>query len=164
MTKAKETKQDIKKVHPVHTLTPFEEMDRFFESQFPLEWRRPFHFTRPSWSKLGEPFEGKIPNVDVIDRDGEIVVKAELPGVDKKDLDISVTKNTVTIKGSTHHEEKEEKGDYYRSEMSHGSYLRTLSLPSDVNEDKAKADYKDGVLKLTLPKMEKSKRRTLKIE
>ena len=164
MTKEKETKKDIQKAQPARALSPFEEMDRFFESQFPSGWIHPFHWTRPSWSKLGEPFEGKMPKVDVIDRDGEIVVKAELPGVDKKDLDISVTKNSVTIKGSTSHEEKEEKGDYYRSEISRGSYSRTLTLPSDVNEDKAKADFKDGVLELTLPKVEKAKRRTIKVE
>ena len=75
---------------------------------------------------MATPYEGKTPSVDVIERDNEIMVKAELPGVDKKDLDISVTSNTVTIKGSTSHEEKEEKGDYYRCEISRGSYSRTL--------------------------------------
>jgi len=75
-----------------------------------------------------------------------------------------VTKNTVTIKGSTSHEEKEEKGDYYRSEMSRGSYSRTLALPSDVEADKAKAKFKDGVLELTLPKLKKAKRRSVKVE
>jgi HSP20 family protein len=93
-----------------------------------------------------------------------VIVKAELPGVDKKDLDISVTQNTVTIKGTTSHEEKEEKGDYYRCEMSHGSYSRTLSLPADVDEKKSKAKFKNGVLELTLPKLKKSKRHTVKVE
>jgi HSP20 family protein len=100
----------------------------------------------------------------VIDRDNEVVVKAELPGVDKKDIDISVTQNTVTIKGTTSHEEKEEKGDYYRCEISRGSYSRTLSLPADVDEEKTKAEFKDGILELTMPKKKKSKRHTIKVE
>ena len=164
MDKETQTKKDIQKAQPAHVLSPFEEMDRFFENQLAAGWMHPLQWARPSWSKLGGPFEGKMPNVDVIDREKEIVVKAELPGVDKKDLDISVTKNTVTIKGSTSREEKEEKGNYYRSEISRGSYSRTLTLPSDVNEDKAKADFKDGILELTLPKVTTEKRRTIKIQ
>ena len=109
-------------------------------------------------------FEGKTPSVDVIEKDDEVIVKAELPGVDKKDLDISVTNNTVTIKGSTSHEEKEEKGDYYRSEISRGSYSRTLSLPAEVDEEKTKAKFKNGILKLTLPKLKKSKRHNVKVD
>jgi HSP20 family protein len=166
MTKAEkeETKQEVQKVQPAHTLSPFEEMERLFEGYFPRGWSRPFHLERPSWGELAAPFEGKMPRVDIVDRDEELVVKAELPGVDKKDLDISVTENAVTIKGSTSHEEKEEKGDYFRSEISRGTYSRTLTLPSDVEADKAKAKFKDGVLELTLPKLKKAKRRTIKVE
>lgn len=164
MTKEKESKQDIQKAQPARVMNPFEEMDRLFEGHFPSGWMRPFHWPRPSWGELSAPFEGKMPKVDVIDRDKEIVVKAELPGVNKKDLDISVTKNTVTIQGSTSHEEKEEKGDFYRCEISRGSYSRTLTLPAEVNEDEAKAEFKDGILELTLPKVEKAKRRTIKVE
>ncbi len=164
MSKEKETKKDIQKAQPTRVMSPFEEMDRLFESPFSSGWMRPFHWPRPSWGELAAPFEGKMPKVDVIERDHEIVVKAELPGVDKKDLDISVTKNTVTIQGSISHEEKEEKGDVYRCEISRGSYSRTLTLPSEVNEEKAKAKFKDGILELTLPKVEKAKRRTIKVE
>lgn len=111
-------------------------------------------------------FEGKTPKVDVIEKgnDNDIIVNAELPGVDKKDLDISVTNNTVTIKGSTSHEEKEEKNDYYRCEISRGSYSRTLSLPAEVDEEKTKAKFKNGILKLTLHKLKKSKRHNVKVE
>lgn len=160
----KQSKQDIQKVQSARSLSPFEEMERMFESYFPRGWMHPFfNWERPSWGELAAPFEGKMPRVDIVDHDEEIVVKAELPGVDKKDLDVSVTENTVTIKGSTSQEEKEEKGDYYRSEISRGTYSRTLSLPSDVAADKAKATFKDGVLELTLPKMKKAKRHTIKV-
>jgi len=161
---AKETKKEIKKAEPARPVSPFEAMDKLFESHFPRGWMRPFRMEWPSWAEGMAPFEGKTPKVDVIDRDDEVLVKAELPGVDKKDVDISVTRNTVTIKGTTSHEEKEEKGDYYRCEMSRGSYQRTVMLPADVAEDKAKAKFKDGVLELTLPKLEKAKRHTVKVD
>jgi HSP20 family protein len=160
----KDSTQEIQKVQPARALSPFEEMERLFEGYFPRGWMRPFGWERPSWGELTAPFEGKMPRVDVIDRDEELIVKAELPGVDKKDLDVSVTENTVTIKGSTSHEEKEEKGDYHRSEMSRGTYSRTLTLPTDVEADKAKATFKDGVLELSLPKMKKAKRHSIKVD
>ena len=159
----KESKQEVQKVEPTHAISPFEDMERMFDNYFSRGWMRPFHMEWPSFPKM-KAFEGKIPSVDVIERDNEVVVKAELPGVDKKDIDISVTTNTVTIKGSTSHEEKEEKGNYYRCEMSRGSYSRTLSLPADVDEEKTKAKFKDGILELTLPKLKKSKRHTIKVE
>lgn len=159
----KESKQEVQKVEPAQVMSPFEEMERMFDDYFSRGWMRPFRMDWPSFPKM-KAFEGKIPSVDVIDRDNEVIIKAELPGVDKKDIDISVTANTVTIKGSTSHEEKEEKGDYYRCEISRGSYSRTLSLPADVDEEKTKAKFKDGILELTLPKLKKSKRHTIKVE
>jgi HSP20 family protein len=105
-----------------------------------------------------------MPKVDIIDRDDEVFIRAELPGVDKKDIDISMTDNTVTIKGETRKEEKEEKGDYFRRETSHGCYTRTLSLPADVNTDKTNATFKDGVLELTMPKIERAKRRNIEVK
>ncbi len=157
-------KKDIQKVEGKHSLSPFEEMDRLFDNYFSRGWLSPFHFEWPSHRKLAAPFEGKTPTVDVIDRENDIVVKAELPGVDKKDIDVSVTSNTVTIKGTTRKEEKEEKDNYYHREISSGSYARTLSLPVDVDEDKAKATIKDGVLELVLPKVVKAKKRNVKID
>ena len=75
-----------------------------------------------------------------------------------------MTNNSITIKGSTKAEEKEEKGDYHRCEISQGAYSRTLSLPSEVDTDKAKAKFKHGVLKLTIPKVKKSKHISVKVE
>ena len=162
--KGKESKQEVKKSEPARALNPFEEMDKYFASHFPSGWMRPFQWPRMSWGELSAPFEGKTPNVDVIDREGEIIVKAELPGVDKKDIDVSVSKNSVTIKGKTSHEEKEEKGNYYRCEISSGAYSRTLPLPAEIDEEKAKANIKDGILELTLPKVEKAKSKKINVE
>jgi len=157
-------KQAVQKAAPERPVSPFEAMDRLFEGYFPRGWLRPFRMEWPSWAETAAPFEGKPPKVDIIDRDDEVVIKAELPGVDKKDIDLSVTRNSVTIKASTSHEEKEEKGDYYRCEMSRGSFARTVMLPADVAEDKARAAFRDGILELTLPKLQETRRRTVKVE
>jgi HSP20 family molecular chaperone IbpA len=94
----------------------------------------------------------------------EVLVKAEIPGVTKDDLEVSVDESTVTIKGQTSHEEKEEKGDYYRSEIRRGAFSRTIALPREVDASKAKATFKDGILELSLPKVAKSKRVAVKVE
>jgi HSP20 family protein len=159
----KGTKQTLQKTEPAHALSPFEDMERFFDDYFSRGWLQPFRWARPSWGDLPMPFEGKMPRVDVVDRENVIIVKAEVPGVNKDDLDISVTENTVSIKGSTSHEEKEKKGDYYRCEISSGSFSRVVPLPANVDAEKASSKFKDGVLELTLPKLQKAKRHTVKV-
>jgi HSP20 family protein len=161
---ATEAKQEgqVTETHPVHALTPLQEMERLFDTFSRRSWLRPWRFEWPSFPETA--FNGRIPNVDVIDDENEIVVRAEVPGVEKKDLDISVGEDSVTIKGSTRHEEKETKGDYYRHEITSGAFSRTVGLPAAVDGAKAKADFKNGVLNLTLPKVEKAKRHTVKLD
>lgn len=156
----------VQKSVPMRALSPFDEMEermtRLFEDYFPRGWMRPFHWGHPMMREFPR-FEMKMPNVDIIDRDNEIILKAEIPGVDKEDLRLSIDEDTVTISGKTSHEEKEEKGDYFRSEIHRGSFIRTIALPREVNGAKAKASFKDGILELTMPKLEKSKRVTVNI-
>lgn len=152
---------------PARLVTPFEEMDRMFDRYFsgflPRSWLRPLRSNFPELGDL-ETLELRAPKVDIVERDDEIVVRAEIPGISKDDLDISVTDSSVTIKGSTKHEEKEEKGDYYRKEISQASFARTVALPNYVDADNVKAVFNDGVLELKLPKVTKSKRRTITVE
>jgi HSP20 family protein len=155
---------EVQAAAPARALSPFEEIDRFFESLLPRGFARPWRWDWPSMTETSMPFEGRMPRVDVIDRDNEVLVRAEVPGVDKKDLDVSVTESSVTIKGTASHEQKEEKGDYYRCEIARGSFSRTLRLPADVDGDKAKASFKDGVLELAIPKVVKAKRRSVKVD
>ena len=179
MAKEKEAKKEVantektaavQRVESAHALSPFEEMnrrmeqmERAFEDFFPTPWTRGFRF--PSlWKGKAFSMEGLTPKVDIVDRDDQVVIRAELPGVEKDDLQLSVTENTVTLKGETKKEEKEEKGNYYRSEINRGSFLRTFSLPCEVDGSKAKADFKNGVLELSLPKVAKSKRHSVKID
>lgn len=159
----KNKESEMQRVEPGRVMPPFEEMEHWFENFFPRRLAHPFRTDWPSWGELTAPFEGRMPKVDVVDRDDEVVVRAEVPGVEKDDLDVSVADNSVTIKGETKREEKEEKGDYYRSEISRGSFSRTVALPSDVDTAKVKAEFKDGFLELTMPKIAKTKRRTVKI-
>lgn len=144
----------------------FKEMDRFFEEYLPHRWWRQFHLGTPG--AMGghhlRPFAGKTPSVDIIDRDDDFLIKAELPGVDKKDISISIANNALTLEASMGKEEKEEKDAYYRQEICRGSYRRTIQLPAAVKENEAKATFKNGILELTLPKMEKTKRATIKVE
>lgn len=160
--------KEIKKPAPTHALSPVDEMDRLMERMFegfmPRGWMRPWQWERPSWSRLPAPFEGRMPTVDVVDRENEVVVRAEVPGVEKKDLDVSVAEDSITIKGSTRREEKEEKGDYHRREIVSGSFARTVALPAVVDTARAKASFKDGVVELTLPKIEKARKRKVNIE
>lgn len=148
----------------MHHMTPFEEMERLFEGLMPADWSRPIQWEWPRMARMRMPFEGKLPSIDIVDRESEILLRAELPGVDKKDLDITVSDDSVTIKGSTKQESKEEKGDYYRCEISQGSFARTIALPCAVSSEKGKASFKDGMLELVLPKTAPSKRRSIKVE
>jgi HSP20 family protein len=159
---AEESKKEVQST-PARTMTPFDEMDRMMNRFFRRGWMRPWRFEWPTFPEM-EMSEMKVPSVDVVDRENEVVVKAEVPGVDKKDLDISVGEDSVTIKGETHHEEKEEKGDYYRREISSGSFSRTVPLPATVDGAKAKANFHDGMLELTIPKVEKAKRHNVKVD
>jgi HSP20 family protein len=130
----------------------FGDVDRMFDDFINRRWARPF----------GELAES-LPSVDVIDRDDEVVVRAEVPGYKKEEIEVSVSNSTLTLKGETKSEEKEETGDYYRCEISRGSFTRTIALPAAVDEAKARASMKDGMLELTLPKLEKAKRHTISI-
>src|SRR3989304_789857 len=137
----------VSKGAPERMLRPalFSDFDRMFDDFFGRRWMRPAGWGRP----FGEMVA--LPSGDVIDRDDEVVVRAEVPGYKKEDIEISVSDSSLTIKGEMKAEEKEEKGDYYRCEISHGAFTRTVALPAEVDDSKAKAPMEDGMLELTLP-------------
>ncbi|WP_333841191.1 Hsp20/alpha crystallin family protein [Pelomicrobium sp.] len=167
---AEETKKEVavtkgKEVERVtaRPLSPFEDFERMFDELLSYRFPRLFRWdwpTIPDVARIG----ARVPKLDIIDRDAEVVVRAEVPGVNKEDIEISLTGNVLTIKGESKREEKEEKGDYYRCEISRGAFSRTVSLPAEVDESKAKASLSDGVLEITLPKTETAKKRTIKIQ
>lgn len=176
--KKEEKSKELQKMSPQGVSSPFErflspsdsgflqEMDRFFDEYLPRRWWHQFRHGVPGGiaSHAMAPFGGKTPSVDVIDREDEILIKAELPGVDKKDIKITIANNTLTLEASVSKEDKEEKDEYFRQEICRGSYRRTLELPTFVKEGEAKATFKNGILELVLPKTEKTKRLTIPVE
>jgi len=143
---------------------PWNEMERWFNGFGRQGWLHPFFGEWPKEMKAAAPFEGRMPRVDMVDKEGEIVIRAELPGVKKGDIEVTLSENTVKIEAHMAVEETEEKGEYYRREMSQGNFQRTLALPESVDEANAKASFTDGVLELKLPKMEKTPRRKVKVD
>lgn len=106
-----------------------------------------------------------IPNIEVKDKGKEYRVTAEVPGMEEKDIDISLDENVLTLQGerrSEYQEEDKEKG-FFRSEISYGNFYRAIPLDEEVDEDKVEANYKDGMLKITLPKKEGMKKKSRKI-
>lgn len=136
---------------------PLSEVERFYESLFPIGWLRPLKARWPV-------FDRDIPAVDVIDQDDHILVRAEVPGVKKEDIEVSLSDSTITICGRTKEEEREEKDEYYYHETKQGEFSRIIVLPDAVDAARASAKMKDGVLKITLPKAERAKRQAIKIE
>ncbi|MEJ2684366.1 MAG: Hsp20/alpha crystallin family protein [Candidatus Sulfobium sp.] len=157
----KESKEMVK-VEPTRPLSRFEEMEREFEDFF----RRPFSMMMPSWWRVPKMPEVTSPAVDIFEDNGNVVVKAEMPGMTKEELDVKIAGNVLTISGEKKKEEKVEKQNYFRMERSYGSFTRSFSLPSDVQTDKIKAQFRDGVLQITLPKTAEAieKQKKVKIE
>ena len=130
-----------------------EAMDRLFEESF----IRP----RTGWlATLG----AEALAVDMYETDQDVVVKSSVPGVKPEDLDITITGDTLTIKGETKTEEKVEKANYIRQERRYGAFCRSLTLPTTIVTEKAKAEFENGVLTLTLPKAEEVKPKTIKVK
>lgn len=158
------TKNAVSKLNDRETLpTRFEEWNPFFALRNEMD--RVFDnffrgFDVEPFAKGSGTFQ---PKVDMADSEKEIIVSVELPGMDEKDIDLSLTKDALTIKGEKK-EEKEEKGkNYHRMERSYGSFTRTLSLPVEIDTNKAEAAYKKGILTVVLPKTEKAVKETKKI-
>jgi len=102
--------------------------------------------------------------VDLSETDGHVVVKAALPGIQPEDVDISVSDGVLTIKGETKSEEKGETENYHRREIRYGAFSRAITLPSEVDDAKAEAEFRDGVLTVTLPKAEEARPKQIKVK
>lgn len=103
------------------------------------------------------------PAVDIYEQGNDIVLKAELPGVDPKDVDIRLENNVLTLRGERRFENEVKKENYHRVERSYGTFSRSFTLPSVVNQTGIKADFKDGMLKVVLPKREEAKPKQIEI-
>jgi len=145
-------------------LHPLTEIERAFERLLAKDWLSLRKASLPSWDALFELNGNRLPKMDVLNRDSEIFVRAEIPGIEKKDINISVTDNLLTIKGQSRSEKKEEQGDYHWQEISSASFARSVMLPGAVDTAKSTAVLKDGILEVTLPKLEGSRRKNIAIK
>jgi len=151
-------KTEPENVVPFRPMSMLEEVERMFESLVPQGWLRGVRGEHPPL------LTNIMPQIDVVEQDDTILVRVALPGVEKDDLEVSTTQHTVTIRGKSRKESREEKGEYYRREISTGNFLRTVNLPAAIDESKIKAHFKDGLLEVTLPKLESAKRHSIHIE
>jgi HSP20 family protein len=124
------------------------------------------------WDSLVEGKPGRrieemgewLPSLDVSETKNDLIVKAELPGLDPKEIDISVVDGNLTIKGEKEQEKEEKEENYHLVERSYGSFARSIRLPRDVQSEKISASFKNGILKITLPKSEEAKKKEIKIK
>jgi HSP20 family protein len=127
-----------------------DQMDRIFEDFF---------------SRSPVSYEGYgVVNLDMVQTDDEVIVKASVPGIKPEDLNISVTGDTLTIRGEMKNEDEVKDVNYHLREIKYGSFARSVLLPSQVVADKAKADFENGMLKLVLPKAEEVKPKTITVK
>ncbi len=141
---------------------PFEELremqrslDRLFDE---LTGQRPLRRREPREPVVWEPA------VEVFETDQEVVVRAELPGVDPKNVNVTVQDNTVTIEAEAKEEQEERGRNYLRRELRYGQFSRTLALPTEVKAEEARATYRNGLLELRVPKSERAKPKQVKVD
>jgi HSP20 family protein len=137
--------------------SPFRELARFERDMEEMFGRL------PAWS-WAEREGGWAPAVDMVDRKDEIVLRADLPGLDEKDIEVTVQDGSLIIRGERREETEEKKEDYYYSERTYGVFARTLPLPTGVEADNVKATFKNGVLEVHLPKAKEAKGKKIEVK
>jgi HSP20 family protein len=166
MAKAEKVKEKGKAVtpwQPVSEIARMERnMERMFEDFFGPRWSP---FRRSFWPMRQAAAMSSV-EVDVYEEKEEVVVKAELPGMEKDEININVSDHVLTLKGEKKKEEDVKDEDYHFSERSYGAFVRSIEFPTQVQTEKAKASFKNGVLEIRLPKTEEAKKReiTVKVE
>ena len=162
--------KEVKETKPVVThrmeAAPrrFSDVERMFEDWFEDFSSRPFRrLWRPAFSRL-RAISLEAPALDVYEQKDDLIVKAEIPGLTKDELDISLEGNTLTIKGEKKKEEEVKEDDYYRCERTFGAFSRSVELPMEVQTDKVNASFKNGVLEIRLPKTEEAKKNVVKVK
>lgn len=164
-TVSTEPRHEIAETHPSQLFSPAREVERFFDRLMPRAWMHPFGLDWPAWGGMEEALKSvRAPRLDVIDRDKEILVRAELPGVEKKNVDVSLSDNVLVIKGSVNRESEKQKEGYFRREIARNDFSRSLALPEGVEMTKINASLKNGVLEVVLPKKESVQRRPVEVK
>ena len=139
-------------------LRPFtHSMEEFFGGHFPRRWMEgffePYAWKKPFWDEAEGTFD-VLPRVDILDRDEELFIRAEMPGIKKDDLEITISGDRLTFEAKRDYEEEVKEDEYFRHEMAYGRLFRTIHLPVEIVADKALAELKEGILEVHLPKVE----------
>jgi len=137
---------------------PIAQMDRLFDEVF----KRPF-FSLWSPRLGGEEMEQLYLPVDIFEDGESVIVKCEIPGIKKEDINVQLTPDSITISGKKGSEQRVQQKDYYRLECSYGSFTKTCQLPVEILTDKARAVFKDGVLEVRIPKSQEAAQRVRKL-
>ena len=136
-------------------------MEEFFEDFPPRRWMETFGPLGWNWP-IGIDYERAF-RLDVVDHDEELVVRAELPGVEKDDVKVEIVGDRLMIEAEREFEEEDEKKDFYRHELGYGKLMRTVSLPVEVNPEGIHAELNEGILTVTLPKIRVAEKHTVKV-
>jgi len=145
---------------PLRELSPLRDFERMRRDMDRL-WD---FFFEGGLRKRAEEVGEWFPALDVSETKNDIVIKTEVPGLDPKEIDISLSEGILTIKGEKKQEKEEKEENYHLIERSFGSFSRSIRLPRDVQGDKISASYKNGVVRVTLPKSEEAKKKEIKIK
>lgn len=144
-------------------VTAFSDVERFFDRIFSRNALRS-RFDDSFMDELFPDIKQSSPKINMVERDSEFVVKAEMPGVEREDLVVTVGNSSVTIRGHVRDEESEETGDFCHHEIRQSHYYRSLALPQEVDVDHVKAQFKNGMVTLALPKMMNENSRNIAFE
>ena len=144
--------------------TLHKEMDRLFDEFWKDGGRR--LMANPPWPGSAESWSSTevMPRIDATEDDNAFQVRVELPGMDRKDVDITLSGGMLTIRGEKKREDEEKGKDFYRRERSFGSFRRTLPIPTEVDESKIEASFRKGVLTIELPKSEEARKKITHID
>lgn len=141
-------------------------MEEFFGNRFPGRWMEGF-FEPLAWRwPFGEGVEERFdafPKLDILDKEDALVIRAEMPGIKKDDIEITVAGDRLTLEAKREYKEEEKKDEFYRHELAYGRLYRVVRLPVDIKVDDAKAELKDGILEIRLPKTEATTPYTVKV-
>lgn len=141
----------LMRLQPIYGLNTFKrDFDRMFDQLSNLTWE-------------GLDANSQTPAIELKETDTDVILRAEVPGMSAENLDVQVTRNAVAITGENRHEQKSETKGYFHSEFRYGRFQRIVPLPAKVENDQVKAEFKDGILTLTLPKAADERRKVVKV-
>lgn len=142
----------------------FDEMDRAFDRMMSRGLLQPFRSLWPDWAPFQPDLDVRVPRVDMVDRDDELLIRAEVPGIEKEHLHLELAGDLLTIHGEREKTETQEGDHVYRAEIVKGAFSRTILLPAGLNTEAIDASFANGILEVHVPKLETAKRQKIEVK